>query len=79
MKTGLSGLACLRLRYDGSLYYYMPTDAVTYGLMTMNQVYNHWQSGPYCEKDQPDFGTGGDDACSPDGLRDHHQFCLHQL
>ena len=35
------GLHGLKFRYDDSLYYYMPTDAVTYSLMTMNQVYNH--------------------------------------
>ena len=35
------GLHGLRFRYDGLLYYYLPTDAVTHSLMTMNQVYNH--------------------------------------
>lgn len=35
------GLHGLRFRYEGRFYYYMPTDAVTHSLMTMNQVYNH--------------------------------------
>lgn len=35
------GLHGLKVRYDDQLYYYMPTDAVTNSLMTMNQVYNH--------------------------------------
>lgn len=35
------GLHGLKFRYGGRLYYYMPTDAVTNSLMTINQVYNH--------------------------------------
>jgi len=35
------GLHGLKFRYNGQLYYYMPTDAITYSLMTMNQVFNH--------------------------------------
>ena len=35
------GLHGLKVRIDGRLYYYMPTDAITNSLMTMNQVYNH--------------------------------------
>lgn len=38
LEPGLNGL---RFRYGGRLYYYMPTDAVTNSLMTMNQVYNY--------------------------------------
>ena len=35
------GLHGLKFHYDGRLYYYMPTDAITHSLMTINQVYNH--------------------------------------
>lgn len=35
------GLHGLKFRYEGKPYYYMPTDAVTCGLMTINQVFSH--------------------------------------
>jgi hypothetical protein len=35
------GLHGLRFRHEGRLYYYMPTEAITHSLMTINQVFNH--------------------------------------
>jgi UDP-N-acetylmuramyl pentapeptide synthase len=35
------GIHGLKFTYEGQLYYYMPTDAVTHNLMTVKQVFNH--------------------------------------
>lgn len=37
IEPGINGL---RFRYNGRLYYFMPTDAITHSLMTVKQIFN---------------------------------------